>query len=74
MNNFINTIVISFSNPLDNHQIPQFRGAINTALGENANLFFHNHTEDGFRYSYPLVQYKRIRQKAAIVCIKDGAV
>ncbi len=73
MSNKVNTLIVQFENELKTQQIPQFRGAINTALGENANLFFHNHTENGFRYSYPLVQYKRIRQKAAIVCIKDGA-
>ena len=33
---------------------------------------FHNHTEDGYRYIYPNIQYKRIHGKAAIVCIGNG--
>ena len=34
---------------------------------------FHNHTgEHSFRYSYPLIQYKRLGRKAAIVCVEDG--
>jgi hypothetical protein len=42
-------------------------------LSSDGNMLFHNHTEDGgFRYSYPLIQYKRIHGKAAIVCIKAG--
>jgi hypothetical protein len=28
--------------------------------------------EDGLRYSYPLIQYKRIGGKAALVCIGEG--
>ena len=73
MKNQVNTVILSFSNALSTHQITQFRGAIIAAIGEKANTLFHNHQDDKFRYSYPLVQYKRIRQKAAIVCIKDGA-
>ena len=36
-------------------------------------MLFHNHIDDDkFRYSYPLIQYKRIGGKAAIVCIEEG--
>lgn len=53
-------------------EITQFRGAIIHAVqGENA-LLFHNHQDDSFRYAYPLIQYKRIQRKAAIVCVKEG--
>lgn len=42
-------------------------------MGSDAELLFHNHTSDTtFRYSYPLIQYKRIRKKAAIFCIGEG--
>jgi len=33
---------------------------------------FHNHVGDKFRYAYPLVQYKRIGGKAAIVFVGEG--
>ncbi|GHT36929.1 hypothetical protein FACS189435_0860 [Bacteroidia bacterium] len=36
------------------------------------NILFHNHTDAGLRYSYPLIQYKRLNGKAAIVCVEEG--
>ena len=53
-------------------EIPLFRGAVIGAM-EHSDVLFHNHEEgDRLRYAYPLVQYKRIHQKAAIVCIGEG--
>lgn len=52
---------------------PSFSCAVLSALGNNAELLYHNHTGDStFRYSYPLIQYKRIQKKAAIFCIGEG--
>ena len=68
----IKVLVIRFNNFINRDEIPLFRGAIVHAM-ENANLLFHNHLENGkLRYSYPLIQYKRINRKAAIVCLGDG--
>ena len=65
-------LVVSFDNQLDARELPMFRGAINSTM-ENANILFHNHSDDDkLRYSYPLIQYKRIRRNAAIVCIGEG--
>jgi hypothetical protein len=64
-------LVIIFNNPIKQNEISKFRGAVINMLTSN-NLLFHNHTNDGFRYSYPLIQYKRINGKAAIVCIEEG--
>ena len=37
------------------------------------NLLFHNHEPDErLRYRYPLIQYKRIHRKAAIICVGVG--
>lgn len=72
MKNQINTLVISFKNELKQAEIGRFRGAVIDAT-ENAGVLFHNHLEDEkFRYSYPLIQYKRIRKRAAIVCVGEG--
>lgn len=39
----------------------------------NANILFHNHKDtEALRYAYPLIQYKRISGKAAIVCMGEG--
>ena len=69
--NTTNILIIYFNNEIRNGEIPLFRGAIIHSM-ENKPLLFHNHAEDGYRYSYPLIQYKRIRGKAAIVCLKQG--
>lgn len=69
----IQTFVVKFSNELAFGEIPLFRGAVINSLGANPELLFHNHTGDNtYRYSYPLIQYKRIHKKAAIFCIGEG--
>lgn len=69
----IQTFVVKFSNELAFGEIPLFRGAVIKSLGANPELLFHNHTGDNtYRYSYPLIQYKRIHKKAAIFCIGEG--
>lgn len=54
-------------------ELPYFRGAVIGMVGRD-HVLFHNHQDDGFRYSYPLIQYKRIGGRAAVVCIGDGAL
>jgi len=68
---YVKTIIIKFSNTLMQNEISAFRGAVIASL-EKDNILFHNHREDKFRYAYPLIQYKRIDGKAAIVCIGEG--
>ena len=68
----IKVLTVRFVNEIMREEVPLFRGAIINAM-EDANLLFHNHEEDGrLRYAYPLIQYKRINQKAAIVCLGEG--
>lgn len=62
-----------FDTEINQKEVPLLRGAVLKKLGDNANILFHNHLPNNtFRYSYPLIQYKRIFGKAAIVCIEDG--
>ncbi len=65
------TIVIQFENEIDTIAIPHFRGAVIASL-EKKDILFHNHDEDKLRYSYPLIQYKRIHKKAAVMGIGKG--
>ncbi len=66
-------LIVRFKNPLESYEIPSFRGAIIQATSESGdNLLFHNHDGDKLRYAYPLIQYKTIQHKAAILCVKDG--
>ena len=64
-------MTIQFDKELYLSQISQFRGAIISAMTE-CNVLFHNHVDDNFRYSYPLVQYKLIGKKASIVALGEG--
>lgn len=72
MQNNLNILIVQFSNSISREEIPSFRGAIVNALQDKGADLFHNHKEEGLVYRYPLIQYKRIHQKAAIVCIGEG--
>lgn len=68
----VKTLIVRFANEIRGSEVAAFRGAINGAM-ENANVLFHNHLgNDRLRYAYPLVQYKRINGRAAIVCLGEG--
>ena len=67
----IKTLIVSFNNHISPKDVPLFRGAVIQSL-EDKNVLYHNHTEDGFRYSYPLIQYKSIEGKATMVCVESG--
>ncbi len=67
----IKLLYIQFENELQANEIELLRGAVLSKLGD-APVLFHNHVGEKFRYGYPLIQYKRIRKKAAIVCAGEG--
>ena len=70
----IRTLTVFYDTEISYTEIPLFRGAVLKCLGDKADVLYHNHTgEDSFRYSYPLIQYKRLNGKAAIVCVEKGA-
>ena len=67
----IKYLSIQFKNELSFNEIGFFRGAVVAAVGREMTLF-HNHQGEGFRYSYPLIQYKRVGQQVALICLEDG--
>jgi len=70
---YIRTLTVLTDGEIRQNEIPLFRGAVIHSLGEHPNVYFHNHLDDDkFRYAYPLIQYKRLEGKAAIVCVEDG--
>lgn len=69
--NKLPTIVIQFNSEIEFQAIPYFRGAVIASL-EKKDVLFHNHDEDKLRYSYPLIQYKRIHKKAAVMGVGKG--
>ena len=73
MSKYIKTLTVFTNIEILHKEIILFRGAVLKNLGEKANLLFHNHsTEKTFRYAYPLIQYKRLGGKAAIVCVDEA--
>lgn len=70
---YVRTLTVITDEEIRQNEIPLFRGAVINSLGEHPNVYFHNHLDDDkFRYSYPLIQYKRLEKKAAIVCVEEG--
>lgn len=67
----IRVLIIVFENSIAAYELPAFRGAVSDIVGSK-HILFHNHLKNNFRYSYPLIQYKRIGGKPALLCIEDG--
>lgn len=67
----LSTIVIQFDNEIESNLLPFFRGAVIASL-EKKDILFHNHNENNLRYAYPLIQYKLIHNKAAVMGIGKG--
>lgn len=65
-------LIATFEQELEPWEIIAFRGAIASKVGKDESLF-HNHIDDKFVYSYPLIQYKIIQKKAGIIGIASGA-
>lgn len=66
-----NILTIRFGNEIRPFEVSLFRGAVINSLDEKR-LLFHDHNGDKLRYGYPLIQYKRIGGKAAILCLAQG--
>lgn len=74
MAKYIRTLTVFYNTEIAYKEIPLFRGAVLSSMGEKANVLYHNHVGDtAFRYSYPLIQYKRLSGKAAITCVEEGS-
>lgn len=66
------TFFIQYASEINTRDISHFRGAVIASL-EKKNILFHNHEDDEkLRYSYPLIQYKRFKGKAAVMGIGKG--
>jgi hypothetical protein len=69
----IKILKIVFNQEISQREVSFFRGAvIDKVKNEKDNVLFHNHNKQTYRYAYPLIQYKRIRGKAAFVAVEDG--
>ena len=67
----LRTLQVRFDTPIARWELPLLRGAIISLLSRD-NTIYHNHEAGGLRYAYPLIQYRQIDGKAALVCVADG--
>lgn len=68
----IRYLKIRFTNKMFPYEAPYFRAAV-VEMTKRQSVLFHNHYENGgFRYDYPLIQYKVSDRKATIICLNDG--
>ena len=67
----INVLTILLDLKIKEEELPSFRGAVIAKAGAS-NVLFHDHTDCGLRYSYPLIQYKRIGGYAAITSLESA--
>lgn len=66
-------LALTFDLPLSPPRISQWRGAMAAAVGLE-NDEYHNHRPDGgFRYRYPLVQYRCHNGNAALLALGEAA-
>lgn len=62
---------VRFSVPVTMAELSKFRGAVIASAGRENDLF-HNHSNEGFAYRYPMLQYRIMGGNAAMVCINEG--
>lgn len=67
----IKYLSIIFDHVIKPWQLSEFRAEIIKLVGKE-NILFHNHIGKNFRYKYPLIQYKIIRNHPALICINEG--
>ncbi len=68
----IRTLLVKFDNVLHPQEVPAFRGAVIEKVGRE-HLLFHNHLNDRqYHFHYPMLQYKSIHRKPAILCLGEG--
>lgn len=68
----VRIVIATFKNKISLAELPFFRGSM-IQLSSNHPLF-HNHENNGFRYSYPLVQYKCIDGHAVMIGLNEGGI
>lgn len=67
----VSSLIIQYANEIRSQDVPLFRGAVIASM-EKKNVLLHNHEDNRLRYSYPLIQYKCIHKKAAVMGVGKG--
>lgn len=64
-----NILLVKLDLPMTLAETPYLRGIIIHKSDANSNPLFHGHEGDGFRYSYPQVQYKCLDGNGALIML-----
>lgn len=67
----LKVLTVIFDGEIKSWELPAFRGAVIDKAGRE-NTLFHNHIGDGYRYAYPLIQYKSVRRQPSLLCLGEG--
>lgn len=67
----VKQVVVVFSCTLSDKEVPLFRGAMLHAVQGESTLF-HDHIGEGFRYRYPLIQYRTMNGHASMIGLEEG--
>jgi len=67
----IRILHIEFEAFIEPWELPAFRSAVIEVTGRK-HVLFHQHMGDTFLYKYPLIQYKRIGRRPALLCFEQG--
>lgn len=71
MNDTVRLLKVDFEEYITPSELSLFRGVM-IAVSDGHPLF-HNHAAEGFRYSYPKIQYKLVGGRPSVLGIADGA-
>lgn len=66
-------VTVKFNGRLKSDEAVLFRGAMLKSMGTGISVLAHNHTEQGLRMGYPLMQYKVLGGHPALIGIGDAA-
>lgn len=73
MDKYIRVLTILLNTEISEREVQMFRGAVLDIIGKDDDALYSGHESDGScRQRYPLIQYKRIAGRAAIVCVGRG--
>jgi hypothetical protein len=68
----LRSLRVRFDNCIQAAELAAFRGAVAARAGWEHTLFHNHEATGGLRYRYPLIQYQRIGQNPALLCLNEG--
>ena len=68
----IKVLLIQFENELSPKDVSAFRGAIINRVNREHVLFHHHLSDTEVLFKYPLIQYKSIGRRSAILCLGEA--